>query len=122
MDQDINFLCETIKNTEFIIDEAEEYEILCSSQDLTIDMIDWNFISKTKTRYLKYISQINFDCYAEAGERIIILINDYIKCCENPIDRKLMACKCQIIDMLIIRLLKWTNEHSYSNDDDIMCM
>lgn len=106
IDAEIDFLCENIKNTQMLGNSIEEYEKLIQSQNLRIHSINWDFINYSKGRYRDYLANVSFEDYEDAGLRIQTLIYDFIRS-DNSEGIELMACKCQVIDRLIIELVDW---------------
>lgn len=98
-------LCDDFSFQSSTIDSEEEYELLQQSQCFEIDNITWEFIEKSVKRYRTYLNNINFDMYAQAGLRIKILMEEFIHC--EKTNKQLLACKCQVIDKLILELLSW---------------
>jgi len=106
----VDDLCEMFEKN-LLHDSAAAYETLQESQFYALSQVSDEFIHKTRARYTEYLANINFSLYQEAGERIVLLIHDFMSTGptmgpSGPF-LKLQGCKCQTIDRLIIELINW---------------
>jgi hypothetical protein len=110
----VDDLCEMFEKN-LLHDSAAAYETLQESQCYTLSQVSDEFIHKTRARYTEYLAHINFSLYQEAGERIVLLIHDFMDTTMGTGSfLKLQGCKCQTIDRLIIELINWLR--TYGDD------
>lgn len=95
-------LCEKMKNHVPLHDPEIALEELRVSQNMSIKHFTLEFLEQTRVRYTTYLKEINFNLYDEDGERIILMIYDFLK---TSYDIRLLACKCQLIDGMILDLV-----------------
>lgn len=101
----IDDLCEMLNNTQFGSDTGT-YEKLQESQHYKLTQITYEFLQRTRNRYIMYLNCIDFKMCEEAGERIVLLIQDFLSG-DDTTSTKLQGCKCQLIDRVIIELIAW---------------
>jgi hypothetical protein len=109
MEMEIDELCMRLK-THILYDSEKPYQELIANKNLKFSQISIDFINETRKRYDGYLKHIDLNLYADAGDRIIILLYDFLR--TDPNNLKLLACKCKAIDRLLIELYEW----EYSTD------